>query len=437
MLSEQDKRKQSVINMEVKILGVISKKPKVLYDIRRKLSDEMFSVDAHKIIYRKITQLFDDTSLPNLDMLRAYLDASGMLETIGGESYLNYIYTSTNEVDEENIEKYVELISRAFKSRRILKISEYARKLEDNFTVVNDVIYDIRTELEYIDSKGFKSNTAHISEFLQDSWRNTKEKVENPGIVGITTGYKNIDSITGGYRKGQYWIIGGRPSHGKTAFAINSMIKAAKAGTSVLLFSLEMNENQIVDRIASVMSRIHHIKIMLGTMTEEEVGLLKDTYRKIKELPIYISTTFSLDAEEIVRTIKEQSITNKVEAVWIDYVQLTTEREGDAVHTIGQISRKCKLLAKELNIHICIISQLNRGVEQRDNKRPVKADLRQSGNLEEDADLIAFIYRDEIYNKNDDSNKGRMEFIIDKHRNGPVGIINLRFNEDLMEIWDG
>ena len=436
-MSEQEQRKKRVTNIEGKVLGIILRNPKVLYDIRRKLSDEMFSAETHRIIFRKMAQLFDETSLPNFDMLRNFIDASGLLESAGGEEYLNYIRLLPQEEDESNLETYIELISRAFKSRRILKIADYVRKLEQDYTIVNDIIFDIRNELEYIDSKGFKSNTAHISEFLPDAWRNTKERVENTGIVGMTTGYQNIDSITGGYRKGQYWIIGGRPSHGKTAFVLNSMIRTARGGSPVLLFSLEMNENQIVDRLASIISRIPHIKIMLGTMTEEEVELLSETYKKIKELPIHISTTFSLDADEIVRTIKEQAIINKVQVAWIDYVQLSTEREGDAVHTIGRISRKCKLLAKELDMFIGIVSQLNRGVEQRDNKRPVKSYLRQSGNLEEDADLIGFIYRDEIYNKDDDSNKGRMEFIVDKHRNGPVGVINLRFNENLMEIADG
>ena len=436
-MSEQEQRKRRVREIEGKVLGIILRKPKVLYDIRRKLSDEMFSMESHRIIFRKMAQLFDETSLPNFDMLRNFIDASGLLESAGGEEYLTYLHNLPDVDDEENLETYVELIARAFKSRRILKIAEHVRKLEGNYHVVNDIIFDIRNELEYIDSKGFKSNTAHISAFLPDAWRNTKERVENTGIVGMTTGYQNIDSITGGYRRGQYWIIGGRPSHGKTAFVLNSMIKTARTGVAVLLFSLEMNENQIVDRLASIISRIPHIRIMLGTMNEEEVELLQKTYTKIKELPIHISTTFSLDADEIVRTIKEQAILSKVEVAWIDYVQLTTERETDAVHTIGRISRKCKLLAKELNIFIGIVSQLNRGVEQRDNKRPVKSDLRQSGNLEEDADLIGFIYRDEIYNKDDDSNKGRMEFIVDKHRNGPVGVINLRFNENLMEIADG
>jgi len=201
-----------------------------------------------------------------------------------------------------------------------------------------------------------------------------------------------------------------------------------------LIYSLEMNEQQLVERFASLISGIDHTKIMLGNLSPAEVDLTMEAFQEMNTLPIMISTIFDLEAGEITREIKRVASMQKIEVVWIDYVQLTTERDGDAVHTIGRISRACKLLSKELDIFIGLVSQLNRNVEMRDDKRPRKADLRQSGNLEEDADLVAFIYRDEIYNKNEEANKGILEFIVDKHRNGPIGTLMMRFRKETMGI---
>jgi len=436
-MENREQHTHNVTSAECKVIGIILKNPNQMIDLQRLLSEEMFSMEALKIIYRRMSSLFDETYMPDLDMIRNSLASAGLLESVGGEQYLNYLKNLPTEDDYRNVKGYIEIINKAFKSRHILQIGQYVKRLEENIDIVDTVIDDIRERVDYIDTKGFKSNADRISAFLPQAYRNFKEKVNNPGMVGKSTGYQSIDSISGGFRGGNLWVLGGRPSHGKTAFALNSMLKAARRGTKVLMFSLEMNEQQIIERFCALLSMVDHTKIMLGTTTKEEADRVTTAFTRLKELPIYISTVFSLDAGEITKTIKEQHNRNGVEIVWIDYVQLTTERDGDAVHTIGRISRACKLLAKELNIFIGLISQLNRSVEMRDNKRPVKADLRQSGNLEEDADLVAFIYRDEVYNKNDDTNKGKMEFIIDKHRNGAIGMLPLDFRKEIMGIEDG
>jgi len=423
---------------ESKVLGIVLNKPSYMYEIQKNLSEEMFSVESHKLIYSRMSSLFDETYLPNFDIIKASLSSAGVLESVGGEDFLRYLKgLITEEEDYKNIKNYVNIVVKAFKSREVLKIGKYVRQLEENIDIVDVVVEDIKNKIDYIDTKGFKSDADRIAAFLPDAWRNYKERMENPGLIGVTSGYNTIDSFTGGLREGNLWIIGGRPSHGKTAFALNSTLRTAQDGTGVLFFSLEMNSQQIIDRLVSLISKVEHTKIMLGTTSAEEADLVQAAYKYLKKLPIYLSTIYSLDASEIVRTRKEQVRQHDIKTVWIDYVQLSAERDGDAVHTIGRISRACKLLSKELEIFIGLISQLNRNVEMRDDKRPVKADLRQSGNLEEDADLIAFIYRDEVYNKNDENNKGVLELIVDKHRNGPIGMIPMHFHKETMGIDDG
>ena len=427
-------RKQNVTTAESKVVGMVLKKPQYMQDFHQKLTYDVFSIDSHKTIYKVMGNLFNESLEPDFDLVRTALQSSNLLEFVGGIEYLNHLKELPTETDFKNKEEYISTINKAFKSREILKIGKYVQQLEENIDIVDTVADDIRSRMDFIDTRGNRESAAKISSFLYTAWEVIKEKVENPGIIGIPTGFGNVDSITGGFRGGNLWVIGGRPSHGKTAWILNSALRTARQGHGVLIYSLEMNEQQLVERFASLISGIDHTKIMLGNLSPAEVQLTREAFQEMNSLPIMISTIYDLEAGEITREIKRVASMQKIEVVWIDYVQLTAEREGDAVHTIGRISRACKLLAKELDIFIGLVSQLNRNVEMRDDKRPRKADLRQSGNLEEDADLVAFIYRDEVYNKNEEANKGLLEFIVDKHRNGPIGTLMMRFRKETMGI---
>jgi len=435
MENNKEERIQNVITAESKVIGMVLKYPKYMQDFNRKVAHDVFSTEAHKLIWKVMVNLFNESLDPDFDLVVASLQSSDLLATAGGADYIDYLRELPSETDFRNKDEYISIITKAFKSREILKIGKYVQQLENNIDIVDTVADDIRSRIDFIDTRGNRESAAKISSFLYSAWERIKEKVDNPGIVGIPTGFGNVDSITGGFRGGNLWVIGGRPSHGKTAWILNSALRTARKGHSVLIYSLEMNEQQLIERFASLISGIDHTKIMLGTMNPAEVNAVMEAFREMNTLPIIISAIYDLEAGEIVREIKRIHALNKVDVVWIDYVQLTAEREGDAVHTIGRISRACKLLAKELDIFIGLVSQLNRNVEMRDDKRPRKADLRQSGNLEEDADLVAFIYRDEIYNKNEDTNKGILEFIVDKHRNGPIGTLMMRFRKETMGIF--
>ena len=217
-------RRMNVTTAESKILGTILKNSQYMYDFHQKLTPDVFSIDSHKIIFKSMVSLFNESFEPDLALVKTSLESANLLEKIGGVEYLHHLKEVTTDIDFKNREKYISIINKAFKSREILKIGKYVQQLEENIEIVDTVADDIRSKMDYIDTRGNRESASKISSFLYKAWEVIKEKVENPGIVGIPTGFGNVDSITGGFRGGNLWIIGGRPSHGKTAWILNSAL---------------------------------------------------------------------------------------------------------------------------------------------------------------------------------------------------------------------
>jgi len=426
---------EEITKAEILILSILMAQPELIGKNQDSLSQELFTIEANRIIFSTLLRLATDSFYPNKQLVVNYLSSAGLLDSAGGEEYISSVAGFADESDIRNIDKYISIINNAFKSREVIKLKQIVEVAERNFEVVDIVIEDIQDKLNYISRKGRKSNTQRIGLALSTAWDTLVKKVRHKGTIGTSTGFQSLDAITGGYSGGEYWVIGGRPSHGKSSFILNTSLRSAQQGNAVLLFSLEMNYQSVVERLASLISGVEAIKIRLGTLSQSEVDAVKEAFTQIEQLPIYLSTSYEITSHGIAETIRKYKDMKDIKIVWIDYIQLATERESQAVHTIGAISRMCKLLANELDIFVGVVSQLSRSVEQRDDKRPMKADLRQSGNLEEDADLIAFTYRDELY-KPDADNDGGLELIIRKHRNGPIGTLPMRFNKVTMLIED-
>jgi replicative DNA helicase len=244
---------------------------------------------------------------------------------------------------------------------------------------------------------------------------------------------KDIDLTTGGKCVGDLWIIGGRPGSGKSAMMCNSIIADGRAGVPVLFFEKEMNYQSLIERLVAIDSAVPIQNIRLGLLDKKQVEEIGLSMKRIREFPIYLDTTFSSDIHYMESTIYKYKSSKKIEVVYLDYLQLMSERGDNQTAELGQISRMCKLIANDQNVCVIAASQLNRRVEERDNKRPIMSDLRQSGNLEEDADYVIGLYRDEYYNP-DTKFKNMMEFTILKARNGPVGTITLRFNPESNKV---
>jgi len=234
-------------------------------------------------------------------------------------------------------------------------------------------------------------------------------------------------------------IIAGRPGMGKTAVMCNSAVEVAKSlqqegkGQSVQIFSLEMNKIGLTERMVSMESGVPLADIRLGTISNDQLQKVAETIKKLKDLPLYIDTNFDTDDQYFASMVRKYNKTKGTRIVFFDYIQLASERDANQTAEIGRFTRMGKILANELGITTILFSQLNRAVELREDKRPVLSDLRQSGNIEEDADLVMFLYRDDYYNQKS-LNKGEMEHIIRKHRNGPTGSLWYNFGLDTLKV---
>ncbi len=225
------------------------------------------------------------------------------------------------------------------------------------------------------------------------------------------------------------WVVAGRPGMGKSAFMCNSVL----SGVPSLIFSLEMSKESLMYRLISMTSGVPIFNLRLGRLTQEELDKVADAVKELKNLPIYIDTTFMTSVDSVVSLTKKYNRLYGIKVVHLDYVQILADRSAEATHEIGRISRAMKNLAHDLNIASVVYSQLNRNVEAREDKRPMLADLRQSGNLEEDADVVTFLYRDEMYNPNTKF-KHVLELLVKKQRNGPTGVVTTLFNDQTNKI---
>ncbi|XRX43067.1 MAG: replicative DNA helicase [Buchnera aphidicola (Tetraneura sorini)] len=399
---------------------------------------EDFFSKAHQIIFNEMKYLFDLKHPIDLITLSESLEQKGELEKAGGFAYLAEL--SKNTPSTANIVAYTNIIRERAIIREIIKIS-------------NEVIssaYQTKGKnsdelLDYAESKIFKitekrskkeSGPKNIEKILDSTLSKIEKLFSNSydGITGINTGYHDLNKKTSGLQQSDLIIIAARPSMGKTTFAMNLCENISMLyDKPVLIFSLEMPSDQIMIRMLSSLSRVHQTKIRTGQLNDEDWSRISGTINiLLKKKNIYIDDSSILTPSEIrSRARKIYRENHGLSVIMIDYLQLIKVPYFSDNRTleIAEISRMLKSLAKELEVPIIALSQLNRSLEQRSDKRPINSDLRESGSLEQDADLVIFIYRDEIYNKDSDL-KGTADIIIGKQRNGPTGTIRLTFNEN-------
>lgn len=398
-----------------------------------------FFINPHRIIFIEMQELLEKGKPIDLITLSESLEKKGKLENVGGFSYLAEI--SKNTPSTSNIYEYAKIIRERGLIREIIlaanKISEVGYDLkeknsDDLLDLAESQIFQISENRNRKD-KGPKS----IDQILDSTIariESLNKKMHN-GVVGLDTGYQDINQKTAGLQPSDLIIIAARPSMGKTTLAMNLCENVAMLQEKpVLIFSLEMPVEQIMMRMLASLSRTSQSHIRTGNLSNKEWERISSTIDiLLKKKNIYIDDSSSLTPTEVRfrsrRVFREH---NGLSLIMIDYLQLMRVPSliDNRILEIAEISRSLKSLAKELNIPVVALSQLNRSLEQRSDKRPVNSDLRESGSIEQDADLIMFIYRDEIYHENSNM-KGIAEIIIGKQRNGPIGTIKLSFNDHL------
>jgi replicative DNA helicase len=399
------------------------------------LREEDFYRHDHRLIWRQISRLIERSQPADVVTVLESLQTSGHAEEAGGLAYLNALATETPSA--ANIRRYAEIVRDRSVLRRLISTSD-----EIATSALNPQGRDTRQLLDEAESKIFQiaedgSRGEAGFQPLQDLLGKVVERIDElynqdntSDVTGVPTGYVDLDRMTSGMQPGDLVIVAGRPSMGKTSFAMNiGEHVAIEQQLPVAVFSMEMGATQLAMRMLCSSGRLDQQRIRTGRLIDDDWPRLTSAISKMQEAPLHIDESPALSALELrarARRLARQC--GKLGLIVIDYLQLmsaSTVGENRATE-ISEISRSLKALAKELDCPVIALSQLNRSLEQRPNKRPVMSDLRESGAIEQDADVIIFIYRDEVYNP-DSTDKGTAEIIIGKQRNGPIGTVRLTF----------
>ena len=419
------------IDAEEAILSAILLDNSSLLDVVEILSPDDFYKLAHQKAFAAIKDLFDKSEPVDLVTLANRLREKGQIEEVGGAAYLARIVDSAPMA--VNAQHYAKIVhEKALLRRLIEKANAIARRCYEDRGSAEETVDFAENAVFSVSEKRYRQSFYLIAELIDKSIDALEERQGNKALfTGVPTGFSQFDEKTSGLQKSDLIIIAARPSMGKTAFALNiARNVAVEADVPCALFSLEMSKEQIAMRLLCAESRVDSHRMRSGFMSQEDWIKFTNAAGVLEKAPIYIDDTPGISALEIRAKARKLKMEVNLGLIIIDYIQLmrshyTAERRD---LEISEISRSLKALAKELDLPVIAISQLNRKLEDRADKRPQLSDLRESGALEQDADVVAFIYRDELYNKDENNpNKGKAEILLSKQRNGPTGIISLTF----------
>jgi replicative DNA helicase len=419
------------IEAEESIISAILLDNSTLLDVLEILTPENFYRTAHQIIFAAVSELFTKAEPVDLVTLTNILRDKNQLEEIGGAAYLARIVDTVPSAI--NVQHYARIVrDKASLRRLIAKANEISRHCYEDGG-------DLDTVLDFAESAVFEiSEDKHqaafhpISKIIEANIDALEERQGNRTLVtGVPTGFTRLDHMTSGLQGSDMIILAARPSMGKTALALNIARNAAVDGNvPVAVFSLEMSKEQLCERMLCAEARVDSSRLRGGFLNPEDWNRITEAASVLSEAPLYIDDSPDISATSIRTKSRRLKLDKGLGMVIIDYLQLMKGRSGSERRDleISEISRSLKLLAKELRVPVVALSQLNRKLEERNDKRPKLSDLRESGALEQDADVVAFIYRDEVYNRDENNpNRGTAEIIIAKQRNGPTGDVPLTF----------
>lgn len=423
------------IDAEASMLGAVLIDSDAIVRIADVVDIEDFYDERHQRIFEAIKKLYEKHRPIDVLTLSNQLKEDSFLDIIGGAAYLteltNFVPTAAH------VEHYAEIVAQKAIRRRLIKASQEIVGLGyDETKSVQELIEEAETQLFKVSQQQVKQDVASIEDILADSFERLDELHKDKGkIRGVPTGLKDLDNILAGLQRSDLIILAARPSMGKTALALNIAHNiAAKAELPVLLFSIEMSKEQIVDRLLSMESGVDAWNIRTGNLSDADFEKIGQAMGTLSEAPIYIDDTPGITVSDMRTKARREQHQRQLGAIFVDYLQLMSggsKYGGDfnRVQEISEISRGLKAIARELNVPVVALSQLSRSVEARSPQIPQLADLRESGSIEQDADVVAFIYREDYYNP-DSNRKNLTDIFVKKHRNGPTGNIELYFDRE-------
>ena len=426
---------EQVREAERAVLGGLMLETERFDTVIQVINENDFQGKDHQIIFQSMSELIEDNKPLDPITVSEQLDNKNSLNKVGGKNYLIELATSTPTA--ANLEAYAEIIRQRSISRKLLQANSEIGELISNPQGLDgeSLLDEAERRIFALNDEASKSDSSLSS--MKDLIPRTIDRLhelsnKRDGLIGSSTGFKDLDKKLQGLQKGDLVVVAGRPSMGKTSFAMNiaeNVLLDEESKGAVLIFSLEMPGESLTTRMLSGMSKLDQQNVRSGMLKDQELRELLSEGEKLKNMPLWIDDSSILSPMELrakARRLKRQE--GELSLIVVDYLQLMQLPLSveNRVNQISEISRSLKSLAKELDVPVIALSQLNRAVEQRPNKRPIMADLRDSGAIEQDADVILFIYRDEVYNE--DSEQGnKAEIIIGKQRNGPIGTVNLTF----------
>lgn len=425
---------------EACLLGAILLDPQAVAEIDDILKTGDFFEKKHEHIYKAALSVYHKGQEVDIVTVGSALKDAKTFKQVGGNAYLSQLVNTVPTA--AHVKSYAEIIMEKSRRRGLIETAAAFNALaRDNKKDLNQIIETAEMKLFNVSEQHVEQNVIHLSEILSESFEQLKQLRENKGeLRGISSGFKDLDNWLAGFQNSDLFIIAARPGMGKTGFALNVAYNVAYSADAakqktVLYFSLEMSKDQLVDRLISMHTGVDNWKLRTGHLREEDFQKIATAQKSLGGASLYIDDTPGLNISEVRTKTRRLNYRQKVDLVVVDYLQLMrglNSHHGDnRVQEISEISRGLKLLAKELNIPVIALSQLSRQTETRENKHPALADLRDSGSIEQDADIVAFLYREEYYNPDNEEKKGILEVQIKKHRNGPVGKVELYFNKEI------
>ena len=416
---------------EQSLLGCLLLDKDAVIEVSGWLLPEHFYDERNAVVYANILELFNDAIPVDLVTLSDRLKKKKLLSKIGGRTYLADLSSTVST--SSHAEEYANIIKESATRRGLISAAKDVTEFAFDETLGMDEVID-RSERQIFDiaQKGTRTNFVHIKDLLKDAYERAERADRDEAYLGISTGFKDLDDLLGGFQKSDLIILAARPSVGKTSLALDMMRHAAMVEKkTVAFFSLEMSQTQIMDRLLGMQSEIPFWEIRTGRLSDKKFMKLADTMGELADANLYIDDQAGQHINAIRTKARRLVLEKGLDIIFVDYLQLMhgSNQESRTLE-VGEISQGLKNIAKELNVPVVALSQLSRAIEQRQGRRPQLSDLRESGSIEQDADVVIFIDREETWNP-DTENKGIADLIVAKHRNGPTGLVKLAFINEI------
>ena len=424
---------------EEAVIGSVLINPNTFLTLAAFLKSDDFYFLRHSYIWQALERLHErKDAIDNITVAKE-LDDMGTLNEIGGPSFITHLIANTPT--SVHAEVYGRLVERASVRRRLMQAADEIKALAlDEQMNIEAVTTEAEVRLFGVTDRQLKREFVSMDEAVNEYFDQIEYLMQNQHeTMGLPTGFRDLDALLGGFQKQDLIIFAGRPGMGKTSFLLSAAVNAARLGARIAIFTMEMGTEQLIQRMISMETGISSQKLRLGRLSSQEYTRFVEAAGRISRFPIFIDDTPALNPIQMRTKCRRLAHEYGIDVIIVDYMQLMNaggQYQNNRVQEISYISRSMKELARELNAPVFSAAQLSRAVEQRQDKRPVLSDLRESGSIEQDADIVMFLYRDVVYNDATEF-PNQADVIVAKHRNGPTGTISLYFENTLTKFIDG